>query len=98
MGGEERYGHLAWWCEASETAADQLRDLLAELAAIRRLVLPHGDAGPGEGDGCWCDMVQTVDAVAKTSKAFGGLVFNPEVSDNPDQTTFADEADATERG
>ncbi len=32
MSDQERYGHLAWWCEASDTAADQLRDLLAELA------------------------------------------------------------------
>lgn len=38
------------------------------------------------------DMVPP-QTIAKTSSAFGGLVFNPEVADNPDQTTFADEAE-----
>jgi hypothetical protein len=38
------------------------------------------------------DMVPP-QTMAKTSSAFGGLVFNPEVADNPDQTTFHDEAE-----
>lgn len=38
------------------------------------------------------DMVPP-QTIAKTSKAFGGLIFNPEVADNPDQTTFHDEAE-----
>lgn len=35
---------------------------------------------------------------AKLNRATGGLVFNPEVADSPDQTTYTDDADAAERG
>lgn len=40
-----------------------------DLAAIRRLILPHPDATAGDDAGCGCDTVRTVDAVAAVADA-----------------------------